>query len=149
MSVLVCACAYVCVCDVRAYACVCMNCMHALLSVQTNNIYALYSCCYPRLSKPYPLVLPPFFYLCVRFTVRTALQHASITLTRHTLVVAGWNYGTALCGLRGACRRGGGAVEGGLQHRHSGGGIGPHTHTSHTHTHTPMRHPCAPSLVKN
>jgi hypothetical protein len=33
----VCVSVCVCVCvDVRAYACVCLNCMHELLSVQTN-----------------------------------------------------------------------------------------------------------------
>ena len=58
------------------------------------------------------------------------MQHASTTLTRHPFVVAGWRHGTARGGLRGACRRGGGAVEGGLQHRHSSEGIVPnHTLT--------------------
>ena len=70
------------------------------------------------------------------------MQHASTTLTRHTHVFAGWSDGAALGGPKGAWRRGGGAAEGCLQHRHSGKGIAPNLSLSlslsHTHTHTHM-----------
>ena len=71
------------------------------------------------------------------------MHHASTTLTRHTLVFAGWMDGDALGGREGAWRRGGGAAEGCLQQRHADYGIAPkHTHThTHTHMHT-HKHTC-------
>jgi hypothetical protein len=53
------------------------------------------------------------------------MQYASTTLTRHTPVFAGWIDGAALGGLSRAWRRGGGAAEGWLQHKHSAYGMAP------------------------
>jgi hypothetical protein len=58
----VCVCVFVCVSvdvRVRAYASVCLHCMHELLSGQITYPYTQYSFYYRWLSKPYPLVLPP------------------------------------------------------------------------------------------
>jgi len=81
------------------------------------------------------------------------MQHASTTLTRHTLVFAEWKDGAALGGLEGAWRRGGGTVEGCLQHRHSGYGLAPkHTHTlthahAHTHAHRRISRACMSTIL--